>query len=373
MRVLLVNDLPLDAGWGAEVYVSRLARGLAEAGDDVELFTGSPRSPGMAKLLDLWDPFARRALGRTSRRFRPDVVHLHNVTRELSVSVLGVPAGVATVLTVHDARLFGIPDGPAGPFRRTAVSLQARLNRWTARRRVHIAVAVSEDIARRLRVARFREVELVPVFAPPVEPGRPLAETTDIVFAGRLGLDKGVHVLIAAFALLAERHPRARLLIAGDGPDRARLSAAAAPLGDAVTFVGRLSQEDVQRLLAGARAVVVPSIPRLRPEGSPLTIVEAALLARPLVVNDHPTLRQIVDAGGGLAVTPEDPAALCRALDWILSNPEAAARMGEAGRRYALERHTTAPAVTAIRRIYRRAIAITTKERGPATAKGTTK
>jgi glycosyltransferase involved in cell wall biosynthesis len=359
MRVLLVNDLPVGAGGGAEVYVSRLAGGLAEAGDDVEIFTGSPRPPGISKLLDLWDPYARRALGRASRRFRPDVVHHHNVIRELSVSVLGVPPGVATVLTVHDARLFGIPDGPAGPLRRSAVSLQGRFARFTARRKVHIAVAVSEDIAQRLRAARFRAVEFVPVFAPPVEPGRPVAQTTDIVFAGRLGLDKGVHVLIAAFGLLTERHPGARLLIAGEGPDRARLSEAAAPLGDAVAFVGRLSQEEAQRLLAGARAVVVPSIPRLRPEGSPLTIIEAALLARPVIVNDHPTLRQIVDAGGGIAVTPEDPAALSRALDRILSDPVAAVRMGEAGRRYALERHTTGPAVAAIRRIYLRAIAMT--------------
>ena len=59
---MLVNDLAPDVGWGTERHLERLAAGLAARGDDVELFAGEVTHTGPGKLLDLWDPFARRRL-----------------------------------------------------------------------------------------------------------------------------------------------------------------------------------------------------------------------------------------------------------------------------------------------------------------------
>src|SRR4029077_20258226 len=100
MRVLLVNDYPPGSEGGVEVYLARLVDGLRAAGDEVALFAGEVHHRGVGKLLDFWDPRARRLLADRADSFRPDVVHHHSILLELSASVLGVPRGVPTVVTV---------------------------------------------------------------------------------------------------------------------------------------------------------------------------------------------------------------------------------------------------------------------------------
>lgn len=358
MRILFVNDLPLGAGWGAEIYAARLLDGLRKAGDKTAVFAGEVEHRGVGRILDIWDPFARRALARVAARFKPDVVHHHNVLRELSASVLGVPRRTANVLTVHDFRLFGVPDDPTRGVRATAGRLKGILDSRVARRRIHVAAAVSEQIAQRLRAAGFPDVEHVPVFAPaPTEDPVPIGSSTDVVFVGRLSPDKGAHIAVEAFGRIAGRHPAASLLIAGDGSESAALAALAAPLGDRVQMLGRLDQDAVRSLMAGARLLVAPAIPRLRPEGAGITVIEAALLGRPAVVSDDPALREFVDrSGGGLVVPPESAEALATAMDRLLSEDDLAGRLGEAGKRYALAHHTTDAVVPRIRAIYARAI-----------------
>ncbi|MEX2558064.1 MAG: glycosyltransferase family 4 protein [Actinomycetota bacterium] len=358
MRILFVNDLPLGAGWGAEIYAARLLDGLQKAGDETALFAGEVRHRGLGRLLDAWDPLARRALARVAAHFRPDVVHHHNILRELSVSVLGVPRGAATVLTVHDVRLFGVPDDQARGLRAAAARLKGVVDTRIASRSIHVAVAVSEQIARRLRTAGFPDVEHVPVFAtaPSKEPA-PIRTSTDVVVVGRLSPHKGAHVAVEAFGRIAARHPTARLLIAGDGSEAIKLSRLAAPFGDRVQMLGRLAEDEVRTLMGAARLLVAPAIPRLVPEGAGITVIEAALLGRPVVVSDDPALREFVDkSGGGLIVPPESPEALAAAMDLLLSDDEIAGRLGETGRRYALAHHTTEAVVPRIRAIYARAM-----------------
>ena len=358
MRILFVNDLPLGAGWGAEIYAARLLDGLRNAGDETALFAGEVAHRGFGRLLDFWDPFARRALARVAARFKPDVIHHHNVLREISASVLGVPRGTANVLTVHDFRLFGVPDDPSRRLRAAAARLKGALDTRVARRRIHVATAVSEQIAQRLRAAGFPEVEHIPVFAPsPADEPTPVGTATDVVFVGRLSRDKGAHVAVEAFGRIAGRHPSARLMIAGDGPESAAVAALAAPLGARVTMLGRLDERGVRALMAGSRMLVAPAIPRLRPEGAGITVIEAALLGRPAVVSDDPALREFVDrSDGGLIVPPESAEALATAMDRLLAEDDLAVRLGEAARRYARAHHTTDSVVPRIRAIYARAI-----------------
>src|SRR4051812_38438358 len=187
-------------------------------GDDVEVFAGQVEHRGAAKLLDLWDPFARNALQLRAAAFRPDVVHHLNVVRELSVSVLGVPSGTPTVMTVLDQRILG-----AGDYDRRSV--RGALDAWVkrpfdtrvARRRLDAAIAVSAPIAAKLRAAGFRGVEHVPVYAlDPVVPLQPVTATRDVVYAGRLTPDKGIGVLVDAFDRISMQFADARLLVAGD-------------------------------------------------------------------------------------------------------------------------------------------------------------
>ena len=354
MRVLLVNDRPLDGGWGAENYVRRLGDGLRASGDVVELFAGEVLHRGAAKALDVWDPRARRLLTRRAADFRPDVIHHHNVLRELSPSVLGVPSSVPSVLTVHDLRLAGgIDHAPSDPRALPAI-VKSRLDRWVARRRIAAVLAVSQPIADALTDAGFTGVQVVRVPAePPAMPPMDIRACTDVVYAGRLGPDKGVDVLIDAFALLAHDHPRSTLLIAGAGDEEQRLRQRAEPLDDRVRFLGRLGAAQLSEVLGRARVVAVPSVPKRRREGSPLAVVEAAMHGRAVVTSDDPGLVALVgELGCGLTTPAGSPDALAAAVSSLLDDDAAAVRYGAAGVSAATRLHSVGAITDAVRGVY---------------------
>jgi glycosyltransferase involved in cell wall biosynthesis len=363
VRILMVNDMAIDAGWGAEAHLRRLVSGLTSAGDTVELFAGEVAHHGPAKLLDVWDPFARRALLRVIAAFRPDVVHHHNVLRELSASVLKLPVGVPSVMTVEDHRLLGVLDSPPRSPREFAKLPLSRLHRRVARNHVDVLVGVSQNLTRQLEALGFPSVMFLPQFAdiPPADVVRlPVEEASDVVMAGRLVPDKGVRVLTEAFLEVADRHPEARLVVAGEGPEEAVVREAQRTLGDdRVRLTGKLDHRGVWSVLGRARLVAAPSIPTIRPEGAGISAIEAALMGRPVVVSDDIGHREFVDeSGGGLVVRAGSVPALASALDTLLSDGRLARQLGESGRRIAEERRTVTAVVPRMREIYERAIAL---------------
>jgi len=359
-RVLVVNDLPPDGGpgsGGAEVYMRRLIAGLRDAGDDVSVFTRSGPRSAMSKPLAMWDPLTRRALRARVREFRPDVVHVHNVLRELSASVFGAVADVPTVMTVHDLRLVGVTMGTGSAARNALDRLVKQpLDTALARRHVDIALPVSAEIAGRLRAAGFAQVREVPAPAPsPVTATTPPSTSTTVLFVGRLSADKGVDVLLDAWPDVSAAVPAADLVVVGDGPERTLL-AQRADLLDGVQFTGRLDELDVSRALGSARVVAVPSLPAVRPEGAPLVVVEAATHGRPVVTSDDAGLVELVDRLGHGVITPAgDPQSLAAALVTVLTDDGLADRLGGIGAARAAE-HAPERVVSAVREAYADAI-----------------
>ncbi|MBV9412270.1 MAG: glycosyltransferase family 4 protein [Acidimicrobiia bacterium] len=363
MRVLMVNDVAIESGWGAEAHLARLADGLRAAGDTVEVFAGERVHTGAARALDVWDPGARKELAERAARFQPDVIHHHNVLRELSVSVLGVPSGTPTVMTVHEHRLLGVLDEPVrGPLGVAKLAL-ASFQRRAVKQRVDVLIAVSVRLKQQLDAAGFAAVEPVPQFADPPPDGLtivPVSSSHDVVMAGNLKVDKGVRELTEAFAEVASRHDEARLVVAGEGPEEPVLRAAQDRLGaNRVQLLGKLPRPEVQALFARARVVAAPAIPGIRPEGAGTTPIEAALVGRPVIVSDDPGHSEFVDqSGGGLVVAAGSVPALSEALDTLLSDGELAQRLGDNARRFAEENRTTSAIVPAVQAAYRRAIAL---------------
>lgn len=150
-----------------------------------------------------------------------------------------------------------------------------------------------------------------------------------LLFVGRLAAVKGIPVLVEAMEAVRAAHPDVQLDIIGDGPDRAALEARAAPLGQAVRFLGYRSQQEVAEALSSADVFVLPSFA----EGVPVVLMEAmAARVVPVTTRIAGVPELIEDGVSGRLVAPGDAAAMAEALITVLDDPQASAAMGDAGR-----------------------------------------
>jgi glycosyltransferase involved in cell wall biosynthesis len=164
-----------------------------------------------------------------------------------------------------------------------------------------------------------------------------------LLFVGRLRIRKGVEVLLHAMQRLGERDPNHRLLIVGSGEHRDRLEKVVAKLnlGARVEFLGACEPERIPRLMAGARALVVPSIY----EGMPLVVLEAMAAGVPVVASRVSGIPEVVQDGvSGWLVPPEDVETLAAVLQEIEEDPEEARRRGLQGRMWVETSSTPAEA-----------------------------
>ena len=162
---------------------------------------------------------------------------------------------------------------------------------------------------------------------PPLPARRP--DEIRLVFVGRLAPVKGLRVLLEALAQLTEELPQLHLVLVGDGPDRANLEAAAAPLGDSVTFTGYLSQAEVAQAMQGADICVLPSFA----EGVPVVLMEAMASRKPVVATQVAGVGELVEDGeNGFIVPPGDMEMLADRIRTLAGDAKLRARMGAKGR-----------------------------------------
>lgn len=176
-----------------------------------------------------------------------------------------------------------------------------------------------------------------------------------VVLPARLLLSKGIADFAAAAESLLESGVEARFAVVGspdpDNPDavpRAQL--------DAWRRRGTLElwgfQSNMVEVYRQARVVCLPSFYR---EGVPTVLLEAAACGRPVVTTDMPGCRDAVDHGvTGLRVPPRNAPALAEALAELLPDAARCRAMGEAGRRFVVERFSVERVVEATLDVYRR-------------------
>jgi glycosyltransferase involved in cell wall biosynthesis len=196
---------------------------------------------------------------------------------------------------------------------RRAPSLAQRVLRGA-----RLVIAASAALAESAQALGAADVRVIPtgVDLPP-EVGEE-ATPPEVLYAGRLSPEKGVEDLVEAAAGM-------KLVVAGDGPLRARVPAA----------LGFVPHDELDRLYARAAVVACPS----RREGFGVACLEAMAHARPVVATGVGGLLDlVVDGETGLVVPPRDPAALRAALERLLADGELRRRLGAAGRERARER-----------------------------------
>jgi glycosyltransferase involved in cell wall biosynthesis len=173
-----------------------------------------------------------------------------------------------------------------------------------------------------------------------------------VVCVGRLSREKGHRDLLEAMRLLRTQHRDvpARLVVAGDGPERAALTALAerAGIGESIAWLGQVA--NAQQLYAAADAAVLPS----HSEGSPNALLEAAAYALPIVATAVGGVPEILVNGvSGRLVPPHRPEALAAALFEVLADPGGAARLGRNARAAIETGHDPVARALALTRIYR--------------------
>ena len=331
MRILLATDWNSGRG-GAEALALWLRDGLEAAGDSVRLLTSSAGSAGDGRaeyvaygserraaqaLLQLVNPFAVARARQVVREFAPDVALVNMFAQQLSPAFLHALGDVPIVLSVSDfkcvcpigtkllrdgslcrqrAGLVCLTSGCVGSLHWLRDRPRYALMRSGVRRVARI-VACSDWICRAL-VADGIPAEVVMLPVPPPGPSyrRAPAATPTLLFCGRLDVEKGVALLLRAFARVRAQSADARLRIVGRGPQRAALERLARELGSeaAVTFTGWLEPAQVEAELARAWALVAPS---LLAEPLGLVAPEAIVRSVPVIASAHGGFGETVNDG----------------------------------------------------------------------------
>jgi glycosyltransferase involved in cell wall biosynthesis len=271
-------------------------------------------------------------------RERPTIAHFH----------FGPHAGFSQAAR-HGARVVLTEHSPRR--RRSAHVVRVAVRYWRTRK-VDRFIAVSQFIARQtvrdfgVRPSRIRVV----LNATDIERFRPRPEDKLRLRRELLGLgEEHVVMTIAAHMRPAKRQwmavvamaeilqdaPNARLVLAGDGPERERLRELieAGGLGDVVQILS--GPNDVAALYAASDIAILPSIS----EGLPGGAIEALAVGLPIVAAPNGGTPEVYEDGvSGISVRDQTSRGLAAALLPLIEDPELRRRMGEAARRRAEER-----------------------------------
>ena len=359
---------------GSEGHLLRLLPGLAERGlEPVMLILEDPHIPAtkFCKMLNSANIQAERIpirghidvscftmLRSKLQELNPTIVHTHLLHGDL----YGLQAAKDAQVPIRVSSRHN-----NDRFRRNWFVKQ--INRMSMQN-AHRVVAISEAVAQFVRDVEGIPAEKVEVILYGLEAPSPelrhsarqharaelqyRQEDVVIGFFGRLVHQKGVAVLLGAMRQVVRKHPGAKLLIVGDGPERDTLTQQVADHGlrESVQFTGWVEQ--AQRLMPACDLIIVPS----RWEGFGLVTLEAMGWALPLIASRTSSLPEIVVEGKtGILVPPEDQFALANAIGDLLENPEAARDYGLAGYQRLLEIFSVERMVSATTHLYQSLIA----------------
>jgi len=406
MRILLVNKFHYRKG-GAETYYLTVGSELERMGHEVAYFSmrhpdnlpcrwdkyfvtqreynnvKNPLKAARDGMALIYSPEAKRNFQALCEEFRPDVVHLNNVHRQITLSILDAPYlrenKVPVFYTAHDyvtvcpGYLMLDGDGRVcdacledGHYRHcierrcvkgsraksALAAMEASFNRaHKSNQWIDKVIAPSRFMRSKLIEGGWSEGKVVFLqnFADDAILDRAAnagADATDrenpyLLFFGRLSVEKGVDTLLRAFdAALPSLPQNMRLVVVGDGPDFADFKALASSLGCAsrIEFVGYQTGGALQAYVERASLAIASS--RWR-ENMPYSIVEAFAAGTPVVGTDIGGIPELVDEGKtGFICDPGDVQsmadAISRGVSAFLEQP-VYARLQQDCRSYVME------------------------------------
>ena len=339
-RIVVLNwrDTTHPEGGGSELYVERVAAGLAQLGHDVTLFCSKhgdapadERLPNGVRILrrgGRHGVYLQAARAYLRGDFgRPDVVvEVHNGVPFLARLWARRSKVVVLVHHVHREQwkvLFG-------PVRaRVGWWVESRLAPWVNRRQQYVTVS---DATRTELVGLGLDPERIQVVHngtdAPAEHAAPKSATPTLLSLSRLVPHKRIEIALDAVAALRAEFPELVLTVAGRGwwSEPLRQHAADRGLTDAVRFVGWVSEDERNRLLAESWILLVPSVK----EGWGLVVVEAGARGTPSIAfaQSGGLTESVVDGVTGVLVPHDDVDGFIAAVGTLVRDPDALHRMG---------------------------------------------
>ncbi|MDX6465111.1 MAG: hypothetical protein QOI27_151 [Gaiellaceae bacterium] len=347
---------------GSEAHLLALLPRLRERGWDVRMLMLHENEPGawefaramsargvpldsMLLRADV-DPIAFAGLVGYLVRKRPALLHTHLVHAD----AYGLLAGTMARVPVRFSTKHGFNEFREAPYFGLADRAVASL--------AHVHIAISRGLARYLEDVEGFEgesFEIVHYGIDPAEDAHVYEGTAPrLLCVGRLIPIKGHIVLLRAFAAARRELPELQLDIAGRGPLEPALKAFARELGiaDSVHFLGQVNP--IQTAIERAAVVVVPSMG----EGFGMVALEAMERGRPVIAAEIGGLGELVlDGETGVLVPPGEAEPLRAAIVRLAGDLDLARRMGEAGRRRALDRFLQASCTERTELLYENALA----------------
>jgi phosphatidyl-myo-inositol dimannoside synthase len=344
-RALLTLDLPPRQDGGIATLADVLATGMAELNEPVVVY-----ARGRGEDVDGWDQTRPYPVSRmwghswvhhTSRNVTPHLLSMYVKHRppglllaswqfSAAAGALFGPLGVPVTTVVHGREITSRDRLPPGLDRVDRVLV---LTGWLA----------GELRARGL--ADDRIVQVAPGIHLPTTAGDPaglrrrlgLGDHPLVLCVGRLVPRKGQDSLIRAWPAVLEVVPAARLVLVGDGPDRARLAELidGRGLGDRIRLAGFLPPDDLESSYRAADLFAMPCRDEAGgdTEGFGLVYLEAGARGLPVIGGRTAGVREAVaDGQTGLLVEPGDVPALAAALTALLTDRDRARALGAAGR-----------------------------------------
>ena len=338
---------------GAETQFVTILQELSRAGDELTVFCPAGRAftsyladKGFAPISwKTWgkaDPRTLLRFVRLIRSRRIDVVHTHLST--------------ASLLGSFAARMAGRP----------CVAMVQGFNKATCYRWADKLIAVCSGvkdylIAQGVPAGRIEVIyNSVPSAAfrpvPIDEAKRSFGFDPSVPRVGafrRMDPEKGLDVAVQAWKTVVQKHPRAKLMLVGEGKAEAYLRTLTHELGldNSVEFPGFVP--DGWRMMSACDVLLLPSLK----EACALAALEAMALARPVIVSDASGLAEIVEDGvSGLVVPRGQVEPLAQAMVRVLDDRSLAERLSHGARRRVEERFDSRVQVAAIRRVLAQAV-----------------
>jgi len=351
MRITLVI-FSLVAG-GAERMMAAMANHWAEKGWTVSLLTlDSGKEPPFYPLHPAvrHSPLALASVAANPFQALRSNIHrirrLRAAIRETQPDIVISLMSETNVQTLLATRGMGVPvlvQEQNDPFHLQIGRQWNVLRRWMYPRASHVVVLTERSLSFFSRRIRQR-ARVIPnpaiVNVPPRTPFSNRGQAKTMIAMGRLVPQKGLDLLLQAFARVADRHPDWSLEVLGEGRLRGELEAQVQSLG----LMGRVrlpgTTKQPHEKLRNADLFVMSS----RHEGFPLSLCEAMACGLPAVSFDCPTgPREIIrDGVDGILVPPENVAALSDAMDELMRDEQRreslAARAPEVLDRFSLQK-----------------------------------